>query len=38
VEGVLGGGFGCLDLGKDDDRQFLLSALASAAARGVFSE
>jgi hypothetical protein len=37
IEGVLGGGFSCLDLNKPEDRQFLLGALSSAAARGILN-
>lgn len=37
VEGVMGGSFSTLDLSKEDDRQFLLGALASAVSRGLFN-
>lgn len=36
VEGVMGGGYGKLDLTNEKDRDFLLGALTSAVSRGLF--
>ncbi len=36
VEGVMGGGYAGLDLGTAADSEYLLGALASAVARGLF--
>jgi hypothetical protein len=37
IEGVMGGGYAGLDLTKPTDREYLLGALASAVARGLFA-